>query len=209
MSGTALSIGQFAELSAAVLKALPRELDLNYALLWTRNGKKLADALRSALSASGYFEVFIECEVGGKANDELINEINASGRVVPPMSKYLMERPEWMPGPKERVKFGCAKIQDLWSVHEQRPTTTEVLARIVKLGHSPCEPGDAPAVRLVLTDEQLQHRIWVAMKPIPDTLGEPSIFGFNSDNKRLLASDTVGPATKWGWEAQVLFRLGK
>src|SRR3990167_10054902 len=49
MSGTALSIGQFAEFSAAVLKALPREISSSDALAWARNGKKLESALQSAL----------------------------------------------------------------------------------------------------------------------------------------------------------------
>jgi hypothetical protein len=50
MSGTALSIGQFAELSAAVVRALPRNMNPADALAWANNGEKLAAALASALS---------------------------------------------------------------------------------------------------------------------------------------------------------------
>ena len=57
--GTALSVGQFAEFSAAVLKALPRNIDPEVALDWARNGASLSGALAKALcsgadaSASG------------------------------------------------------------------------------------------------------------------------------------------------------------
>jgi hypothetical protein len=53
MSGTALSIGQFAELSAAVLKALPRNMSSADALAWAQNGEKLSAALASALCPLG------------------------------------------------------------------------------------------------------------------------------------------------------------
>ena len=49
MSGTALSLGQFAEFSAAVLKALPRDMNPSDALAWARNGEKLERVLQSAL----------------------------------------------------------------------------------------------------------------------------------------------------------------
>lgn len=52
MSGTALTIGQFAEFSAAVCKALPRDISPAEALAWASNGEKLERALKSALVAA-------------------------------------------------------------------------------------------------------------------------------------------------------------
>ncbi|MBI2030466.1 hypothetical protein HYT05_02485 [Candidatus Kaiserbacteria bacterium] len=49
MSGTPLSIGRFAEFSAAVLKALPRNMSPADVLALVRNGEKLERALASAL----------------------------------------------------------------------------------------------------------------------------------------------------------------
>jgi len=49
MSGTPLSIGVYAELASAVLKALPRNIDSTTALEWARNGQKLGQALASLL----------------------------------------------------------------------------------------------------------------------------------------------------------------
>ncbi|MFZ2555467.1 MAG: hypothetical protein WAZ27_05280 [Minisyncoccia bacterium] len=47
--GTALSIGQFTEFSAAVIKALPRDIDPEVALNWANNGAGLAKVLKDAL----------------------------------------------------------------------------------------------------------------------------------------------------------------
>ena len=47
--GTALSLGQFTELAAAVLKALPRDIDPTVADGWVQNGASLVNALKTAL----------------------------------------------------------------------------------------------------------------------------------------------------------------
>jgi len=47
--GTALSAGQFAEFSAAVIKALPRDINSDVALNWANNGAALKKALAKAL----------------------------------------------------------------------------------------------------------------------------------------------------------------
>ena len=47
--GTALTVGQYAEFGAAVLKALPRDIASTRALAWARNGVALEKALRRAL----------------------------------------------------------------------------------------------------------------------------------------------------------------
>lgn len=49
MNGNTLSLGQQANFHAAVLKALPRDIDPDVALNWERNGKALTRALRSVL----------------------------------------------------------------------------------------------------------------------------------------------------------------
>lgn len=50
--GTTLTFGQFAELSAAVIKALPRDIAADVALGWANNGEALSQALRGALCPS-------------------------------------------------------------------------------------------------------------------------------------------------------------
>ena len=47
--GTALTVGQYAEFGAAVLKALPRDIPSTRALAWARNGVVLEKVLRQAL----------------------------------------------------------------------------------------------------------------------------------------------------------------
>ena len=45
--------GIYAEFQAAVIKALPRDIDQDVALGWTKNGEALARILREALTPSG------------------------------------------------------------------------------------------------------------------------------------------------------------
>lgn len=51
--GTASISGAYVEFQAAVLKALPRDIDPDVALGWTRNGESLARVLKDALSPNG------------------------------------------------------------------------------------------------------------------------------------------------------------
>ena len=48
--GTALSIGTFAELSAAVTRNLPRDIDRETALFWINNGKRLQRVMKESLA---------------------------------------------------------------------------------------------------------------------------------------------------------------
>lgn len=54
-NGNTLSLGQQANFHAAVLKALPRDLDPSEAHYWEMNGKSLTEVLRSALTAPYFF----------------------------------------------------------------------------------------------------------------------------------------------------------
>ena len=45
--------GVYAEFQAAVIKALPRDIDQDVALGWTKNGEALARILREALTPDG------------------------------------------------------------------------------------------------------------------------------------------------------------
>ena len=47
--GTPLSLGQFAEFSAAVIRNLPRDINPDIVLGWAKNGESLARTLRKAL----------------------------------------------------------------------------------------------------------------------------------------------------------------
>ncbi len=53
MRGTASISGAYVEFQAAVLRALPRDIDPDVALGWTQNGESLARVLREALSPNG------------------------------------------------------------------------------------------------------------------------------------------------------------
>ncbi len=70
--GTASQVtGSYVEFQAAVLRALPRDLDSEVTLGWTQNGESLARVLREALSPNGKTDnVFsVICEGSYKASE--------------------------------------------------------------------------------------------------------------------------------------------
>src|SRR3989338_1237542 len=68
--GTALTVGQYAEFGAAVLKALPRDIASTRALAWARNGAALEKALRQALVPQ-IFSFFITVD-GNKTVEQMV-----------------------------------------------------------------------------------------------------------------------------------------
>ncbi|OGZ05671.1 MAG: hypothetical protein A2845_04930 [Candidatus Lloydbacteria bacterium RIFCSPHIGHO2_01_FULL_49_22] len=60
--GTPLSLGQFTEFAAAVLKALPRDIDPGIALQWATNGDELKKVLRSVLCPSSDIKTLVGLE---------------------------------------------------------------------------------------------------------------------------------------------------
>ena len=57
------------------------------------------------------------------------------------------------------------------------PTTNEVFARIVELGGVLCPAEVGPHKRLSYVNQPMNERVYIAMKPIADRGGNPSVFG--------------------------------
>lgn len=158
---------------------------------------------------AGEFPVYLEIEVGGKTKDQLLSEMKAAGYEVSDWAKDIMSKPAWKPGKKQTVKFGRAKISELG--FSKKPTTREVWARILELGHSLCEPGDGPAIRLALKDQPSGDYFWTAMEQISASDGDPGVFVVErrGDGERWLDADWVRPDDEWGLVSEVVFRLSK
>jgi len=158
---------------------------------------------------TGEFPVYLECEVGGKSRDELFAELGAAGCYVSDWAKDIMGKSAWKPGKKEVVKFGRAKVSELGFT--KNPTTLELLARIVELGHSLCEPQDGPAIRRALKDQPRSDYFWTAMEQITDSSGYPRVFRVerDGDGKPWLNAYWASPDGHWLLDRGIVFRLRK
>jgi hypothetical protein len=155
------------------------------------------------------FPAYLECEVGGKSPVELIQEIQANGMFVSGWTEDIMSQPGWKQGERETVCFARVIIRDLGFT--KNPTTAQVWARILELGHSLCEPADGPAIRLALGDQSRNDEFWLAMRQIGGSDGGLGIFSvvrFDGGGQ-WLDTDWVGPDDEWDLEDVIVFRLRK
>lgn len=166
-------------------------------------------SIRNHSTLGPVFPIYLDIEVGGKSKDELVAAIKSANIFVSDYSLDIMSKPAWRPGERERVKFARVKISDLG--FKKNPTTREIWARIKELGHSFCEPGDGPAIRLALQNQPLGDYFWVAMEQIADSDGSPRVFRVtrSGDGERWLDADWVYPVSRWDLDDEVVFRLRK
>jgi hypothetical protein len=172
----------------------------------------IREGIRKFSAKGSVIPVYLEIEVGGKTKDELLAELQVEGFFVSEWAKDIMSKPAWKPGNKEMVKFGRAKISDLGFTDPKKlPTTSEVWARIVELGHSLCESGDGPAIRLALKNQPRGDYFRVAMEQITDSDGNPDVFYLkhDDDGKRWLRTGWTGPDDGWDLDFEIVFRLRK
>ena len=172
----------------------------------------LAAGIRKFSTKDPVFPVYLEIEVGGKGKDELLAELKTDGCEVSSYATDIMSKEAWKPGQKEMVKFARAKVRDLGFTDPRKlPTTTQVWARILELGHALCEPGDGPAIRRELKDQPLGDAFWTSMQQIADSFGYPRVFYIYrvDGGERRLRTVWVSPSDQWVLDYEIVFRLSK
>ncbi len=171
----------------------------------------LATGIRQFSAKGPVFSVYLEIEVGGKSREALLVELKAVGCEVSSYAMDVMSKDAWKPGEKETAKFTRVKVRDLGFTNPKKlPTTEQIWARILELGHALCEPGDGPAIRRELKDQPLGDAFWVAMKQITDSDGYPSVFYIGRrGGERWLYAYWVNPGYRWNLGREIVFRLCK
>lgn len=216
--GTALSDGQLANFLSAGAKALvliANDLGPELADGWSRNSEAMQKTLLAALRPTVEkrdFPVYLEAEVGGKPKDQLLAELKSAGYFMSDWAKDIISKDAWKPGLKETVKFTRVHVRELGFTDPKRlPTTTQLWARIREFGHSLCEPGDGPAIRLALKDQPRGDWFWCAMEQIAGSGGDPSVFGVEcgGDGGRWLTVAWTRPDGEWDLGDGLVFRLRK
>ena len=172
----------------------------------------VAAGIRQFSAKGPVFPVYLEIETGGRSKEKLLTALKADGCEASTWAQDIMGKPAWKPGKKQTVKFARVKVSDLGFTNPKKlPTTREIWERIQELGHSLCEPGDGPAIRLALKDQPRGDYFWTAMEQITDSDGDPLVFHVecHDGGTRWLSAPWVGPGREWHLDREVVFRLRK
>lgn len=161
--GTASQVtGSYVEFQAAVLRALPRDIDPDVALRWTQNGESLARVLREALTPDGKTagKIFsITCK-GAYKTSELVAQ-----------AKYDWWN-DWVTDerfPLQTHEPVSRKIEIVSFDHD--PTSEEVLAEFSRRGLERPTYEDALYFGIAYPDEQRKRPIAFLHEPVRDPDG--------------------------------------
>ncbi|MFZ2763497.1 MAG: hypothetical protein WAX80_00450, partial [Minisyncoccia bacterium] len=144
--------------------------------------------------------VYLEVLIRPKSKQQLLAELNAANMSVAEFAEELMSKPTWRSETEGLIRFARLKIRDLGFVRS--PTDAEVWERVKEVECTLCEPGDGPQIRLALTDQAPNDRVWV-----PD--GTPYLFQIMrwEDGKHVLSGGYTHPTPIWGLDQDILVRL--
>lgn len=222
--GTAsLDAKQFAELAAAVIRQLPRDLESTAAQRWIENQGELQCALRSALVKCQSEHVSsmplgtnvgrrYKITVGGMTGVEYKAALKKQNIHVDVDAEFLLNSVDFEANRQREARettFICITVDDLFAYNLPKgyATTDEVFARAGELDLDLCFPDTGPALRLQDNDSSWKA---IAMQPIVDQNGYPSVFELRKGGGRLeLSTLRAKPDDEWDPGRELVFSLRK
>ncbi len=148
-------------------------------------------------------------EIGGKSARQLISEMEAAGINISDYAKSMLKNREFVPGknPEEATLIRLT-VADLG--FKSRTTTDRIYERAQILGLELCPPDTGPNYRLQYKNQPLGEWIFVGMKQITDSDGNPDVFYLERYAGGLwLDFYWGGPDYAWHPDYQLVFRLRK
>jgi hypothetical protein len=146
-------------------------------------------------------------EIGGKTVKQLEAELEKAGNKISDYAKFMLNSKDFTiqkkPEPADLVRL---KVRDLFP--DKNPTTDELYKKAQEIGLELCPAEVGPHLRLNYKNQPLNEWFSVAMKPILDPDGDPSVFRLarNEDGVWLNFSWT-NPTHQWAPEDEFVFRL--
>ena len=90
------------------------------------------------------------------------------------------------------------------------PTTDEIYAKAKQLGLELCPAEVGPQYRLQYTDQPTNEYLYIGMKQIADSNGDPDVFELKRGDAELwLSHNWAKPTSKWNPVCEFVFRLRK
>jgi len=165
-------------------------------------------------------------EIGGKSAEQLISEMEAAGINISDYAKSMLKNREFVPGknPEEATLIRLT-VADLG--FKSSATTDQIMGtkddvdkngklapftsgRITELGLEICPADTGPNYRLKYQNQPLGEWIYMGMKQITDSDGDPCVFRLGrSDGGLWLNDGWAPPGSEWNPDRKFGFRLRK
>lgn len=150
-----------------------------------------------------------QVEIGGKSAPQLISEMERVGINISDYAKSILKNREFVPGKnQEDVTLIRLTVAELG--FKTGATTEQIFARAQELGLELCPADTGPNYRLKYRSQPLNEWIYMGMKQISDSDGDPDIFRMERRGGGLwLSSNWAKPDDDWRQDNQFVFRLRK
>ena len=150
-------------------------------------------------------------EIGGKSAEQLISEMEAAGINISDYTKSMLKNREFVPGknPEEATLIRLT-VADLG--FKSSATTDQIYERAQILGLELCPADTGPNYRLKYRNQPLGEWIYMGMKQITDSGGDPHVFELvrYDDGLGLWLNDYLArPDREWYSDVEFVFRLRK
>jgi hypothetical protein len=148
-------------------------------------------------------------EIGGKSAEQLISEMESAGINISDYAKSMLKNREFVPGknPEEATLIRLT-VADLG--FKSSATTDQIYERAQILGLELCPADTGPNYRLKYRNQPLNEWIYMGMKQITGSDGNPLVFGLvRGDGGLWLSDDWARPGREWDPDEGFVFRLRK
>ncbi|MDP3769617.1 MAG: hypothetical protein U1A23_00955 [Candidatus Sungbacteria bacterium] len=148
-------------------------------------------------------------EIGGKSAEQLISEMEAAGINISDYAKSMLKNREFVPGknPEEATLIRLT-VADLG--FKSSATTDQIYERAQILGLELCPADTGPNYRLKYQNQPLKEWIYMGMKQITDSDGNPIVFELGRVGGGLwLDGSWARPDREWYPGDRFVFRLRK
>ncbi|MDO8511974.1 MAG: hypothetical protein Q7S57_01770 [bacterium] len=136
-------------------------------------------------------------EIGGKTKDQLKQESEQAIVNISAYTKSMLDNKDFTTQESmEKINLIRLTVKDLG--FKSGATTEEIYQRAFELGLERCPAEVGPNYRLQYLDQPMNERLYIGMKQITDSVGDPGVFGLERNEDGLwLNGPWSEPARGW------------
>lgn len=201
-TGNTLSLGQQANFHAAVLKALPRNIDSGIARDWEINGESLTRVFRDLLCPPPKFKVWktIRLGTGLIGTDAFRKALSTDNFEIPEddyshRSNEMLGQPGFIANRANETHVDLVRVSVEELGFQEGALYVQICARALELGLHLCPTDVGPQLRLQYKDQSTNEWISVATETISDSWGLPHIFSIWNNGVKLRLESSMATST--------------